>query len=672
MKKVVILPGRFQPMLRHHVEVYNHLQAQFPDSEVYIATTDKVDGEKSPFNFEEKKQIIESLGIPSDKVLQVTRPYHKDDYTPFFDESDTVIVFALGEKDVDRFPFDNISPKTGLDMGHQGANVPKYFQKINTYNNDQRPMSERGYITMSPTIESDSDEAASASAFRAALAASPDVEAAKEIVEKQYGQYNEKIFNLLYQKIKGTTEMKESKDADILEGLMATFEQEMVEDSEIDEDNAHGDECKACEGEGCEACDYTGYDELPSWDAKKERGLGEGAEDNMMNEDIARMKHLAGLTEAPIEFDAAAKPKKNRHNLSPEAKARAKARREKDDVDKISPKDQRAAAERPANALASNPDAATFLPPSKSDIDKSIANFFPAGVDINDPAVKKENFIKAIQKAPAILFGEINARLGTDDNSLAVSDRISDIVRKFEEGGNLSTLSQDEKTFAMKLALNAMDTMELQRKSGDEVAPADDIEVDDEYDDDMGAGPDIDSVDDYDDNDAEFEEDAVEGDEECSQCHGCGVMASGEDYDGTAIDFECKKCNGTGYADGRHREPSSDDYYGDDRVEEADRESMMVDFDDSPEAGKKRAKSMTTSKEVACPGCDGDGCKKCGGTGKINEAATCKGCGKANCSCPEGECNCPKAVSEEEEVDEEVVEETYEESFNAMKIRAGI
>ena len=38
MKKVVIYPGRFQPMLPHHAEVYNKLKAQFPGAEVYVAT----------------------------------------------------------------------------------------------------------------------------------------------------------------------------------------------------------------------------------------------------------------------------------------------------------------------------------------------------------------------------------------------------------------------------------------------------------------------------------------------------------------------------------------------------------------------------------------------------------------------------------------------------------
>ncbi len=54
MKKVVIYPGRFQPMLPHHASVYQKLQATFPGAGIYIATSDKVEGDKSPFNFKEK------------------------------------------------------------------------------------------------------------------------------------------------------------------------------------------------------------------------------------------------------------------------------------------------------------------------------------------------------------------------------------------------------------------------------------------------------------------------------------------------------------------------------------------------------------------------------------------------------------------------------------------
>jgi len=518
MKKIIIYPGRYQPALQHHAQVYKHLQGQFPGSDVYVASTDKTDGATSPFNFNEKKQIISALGIPANRILQVRNPYNKDDYAQYFDENSTALIIAVGEKDLDRFPFNNVDPKTELDMSPKVVGQPKYFQKINTYSTDPRPMSERGYITLVPTITSDTDEAASASAFRLALSAAPDVEAAKEIVAKQYGQHNEKIFNLLYQKIKGTSEMKKNEDAAILEGFFDSYKKSLANGIAEGDNDAHGEECPKCNTAGCEECDWTGYKPLPSWDVNTEQNLGETAEEYDMNEDIARMRHLAGLAEAPVEFD---KPKPRKKAVPHKTiQAKAMAQHKKSGADRfISPKDQRDAASRPGKAMASNPSTAKFLPPTLSDVKHTVANFFPANVDINDPAIKKENFLKALQKAPALLFGEINARLANDDNSMAVGDRISGIVQKLESGKNIMSLDPEDKEFALKLVGNAINSLELQRNSGDEgggeTDPDDDFEIDNEYDDaddsdDSDDVPDADAwADEYDDESDEVEEAAL-------------------------------------------------------------------------------------------------------------------------------------------------------------------
>ena len=39
---VVIYPGRFQPMGKHHAEVYKKLASRFGKSNTYVATSDKV------------------------------------------------------------------------------------------------------------------------------------------------------------------------------------------------------------------------------------------------------------------------------------------------------------------------------------------------------------------------------------------------------------------------------------------------------------------------------------------------------------------------------------------------------------------------------------------------------------------------------------------------------
>lgn len=356
MKKIVIYSGRFQPMLSHHKKVYDALQREFPDADVYIGTSDKVEGSKSPFDFKEKQLIAQAHGVDPKKVLLAKRPYHKDDYSTYFDEENTHIFFAVGEKDLDRFPFNNVDEKTGLDMTVRGEPKPKYYQKINTYKQDPQPMSMRGYITLAPTIQL-GDEVASASAFRDALQNAPDLEKAKEIYTKQFGEFDQKVFDLIYNKIKGSK----------------------------------------------------------------------------MSEDINRMRRLAGLAEAPVEFDTVANPKE-----------------------------------------------ATFLEPNKSSSKMSIANRFPPNVDPNDPEVKKEQFINALMRAPANLLSEINERLDPkDSNNEAIGVRLDDIISKLQKMDNIGGLENDDKMFVVELVKVAIKDMSL--IAGDDSEPEFDDEPEDEY-----------------------------------------------------------------------------------------------------------------------------------------------------------------------------------------------
>ena len=361
MKKVVIYPGRFQPMLSHHAEVFKQLKSQFPDAEIYVGTSDKVDAPKSPFNFKEKQAIATAHGVPADHVLMAARPYHKDDYAKYFDENNTIIIFAVGEKDLDRFPFGNVDAKTGLDMTVKGEARPKYYQKINTLQADPRPMSDRGYITLAPTIMT-GDEIASASAFRQALIDAPDESAAKQVFQKQFGNYDDKIFKLIYSKVTGAN----------------------------------------------------------------------------MSEQINIMRKLAGLPlkeAAPVAFNAEADAK-----------------------------------------------AAKFLPTNVSSAKMSIANRFPKGADVNDPATKQEQFIQALLRSPEALMSEFSERLDPkDDNSLAVGQKISDIMQLMNQKDiGIASLPKDLKQFVLDLAINAVKNMEL--KAGDDSPAYKDMSIDDEED----------------------------------------------------------------------------------------------------------------------------------------------------------------------------------------------
>lgn len=206
MKKVIVYPGRFQPMLAHHAEVFQRLQAEHPDTTVYIGTSNKVVPPDSPFDFSEKQQIGQAHGVPADQILQVRSPYNKDDYP--FDQQSTQLIIAVGEKDTQRFPFNNTDPETGLDMNAKGE--PKYLQPISVLEqNPAHSMDQHAYILVTPNVQTD-DKISSASAFRNAIRNAPDQETAKQVYTEQFGEYNDQLFTLIYNKLtQGTTNMNE-------------------------------------------------------------------------------------------------------------------------------------------------------------------------------------------------------------------------------------------------------------------------------------------------------------------------------------------------------------------------------------------------------------------------------------------------------------------------------
>ena len=201
MKTIVLYPGRFQPMLPHHAEVYRHLQAQFPDADVYITTSNKVEPGKSPFDASEKIEIMTGVhGIPRDKIIISKNMYNWKEYEKtFVPNSEHKLIFAVGGKDMEGNPRFSFKPKKDGTAG--------YLQMINT-NNDTLSMEKRGYVYQAPTVGNE-DEAASASAFRQALITAPDLDSAKQVFTGTMGKFDQRIFDLVYDKITGKI-MKES------------------------------------------------------------------------------------------------------------------------------------------------------------------------------------------------------------------------------------------------------------------------------------------------------------------------------------------------------------------------------------------------------------------------------------------------------------------------------
>lgn len=200
VKDVIIYPGRFQPMLPHHAKVYKRLQDNNPDSEVYIGTSDKVEPQESPFDFEEKRKIITQLyNIPEDRVLMVTRPYNGDEYAQFFEPNKTVLSLAVGAKDMEespRFAFNNPDPITGLEMKKRGTG-PTFIQHQSALANDPKTLDKHAYIITAPTVTSQG-KIASASAFRSDLRQSNDPE---KMLHDLFGDKVNPVKDLIINKI---------------------------------------------------------------------------------------------------------------------------------------------------------------------------------------------------------------------------------------------------------------------------------------------------------------------------------------------------------------------------------------------------------------------------------------------------------------------------------------
>ena len=103
---VVLYPGRFQPFHLGHREVFQSLQNKFGRDNVFIATSNKVELPKSPFNFSEKTVFMNAAGVHSDRIIEVTNPYKLPE--PQFNPANTIFIAAVGAPDRERLRPDSV------------------------------------------------------------------------------------------------------------------------------------------------------------------------------------------------------------------------------------------------------------------------------------------------------------------------------------------------------------------------------------------------------------------------------------------------------------------------------------------------------------------------------------------------------------------------------------
>lgn len=146
---LVIYPGRFQPFHKGHHAVYEWLTGKFGRNNVYIATSNKTDNLKSPFDFAEKKYFMQLTGVPDDRIIQAVQPYQIESILStgqitVADPSRTVVIFAVSEKDMDEDPRFSFKPK-------KDGSEP-YFQPLKDIRQTVG-MDQHGYIMTVPTFD---------------------------------------------------------------------------------------------------------------------------------------------------------------------------------------------------------------------------------------------------------------------------------------------------------------------------------------------------------------------------------------------------------------------------------------------------------------------------------------------------------------------------------------
>lgn len=146
IKKIIaIYPGRFQPMGRHHVMTFNWLQKKFSPQNTYIATSDKVELPKSPFNFAEKKKIMNSYGIKN--ISKEPVPYIANNLLKKYNPETTAVVYMVGEKDMKEDPRFKIGKKKNGD--------DSYYQMYDTNKDNLVGYNKHAYLIIAPHVSFD-------------------------------------------------------------------------------------------------------------------------------------------------------------------------------------------------------------------------------------------------------------------------------------------------------------------------------------------------------------------------------------------------------------------------------------------------------------------------------------------------------------------------------------
>ena len=272
-KKVfVIYPGRFHPFHAGHKGVYNYLSTKFGGNDVYITTTGVVELPKSPFTFDEKKEMMMATGIPANKILNVKNNYNLQSVSsqiPINVERDSII-FAVSQKDMSEDPrFKNFVKKDGS---------PSYLQPMPKNESKLVPAIKHGYLITVPTTDFTvlGSPARSASQLRSQYS-TLNPEQQKSFIMDLFGSYNPKIHNILNNKLGNTNGKLTEKQKKLLKKLIVGVlkEDEAKINAAKEKRNAAEEELRKAELDGAEEDLKKANDNLSSATTPEEKDAAE-------------------------------------------------------------------------------------------------------------------------------------------------------------------------------------------------------------------------------------------------------------------------------------------------------------------------------------------------------------------------------------------------------------
>lgn len=186
---------------------------EFGRDNVIVATSGKTEPIKSPFSFDEKREMMILAGVPANKIVYTSNPYLIPEVVGKLSEKDrneTAIVFGVSEKDMTEDPRFTFAPlKSGKQSFYRRYEGKASMEAMGTISEtDKRPA--RGYIFVTKTVPFKvlGKEAKSASEMRKQYASLPK-EQEKRFIEELFGKYSQTVNRILNTKLKGIKEAME-------------------------------------------------------------------------------------------------------------------------------------------------------------------------------------------------------------------------------------------------------------------------------------------------------------------------------------------------------------------------------------------------------------------------------------------------------------------------------